>query len=53
MERSFLQGNPPKITDIPTEKIINDHWDIKLEDFKENELETFFKNIKALNEMPP
>ena len=53
-----LLENLPKITDKPTEKIINWQLDIKLGQFAEKELDAVQKKIKSsksagLTEMPP
>ena len=41
-----MLGNPPKITDKPTNRIINNQLDIKLEQFTDEELDAVLKKIK-------
>ena len=49
-----LLGNPPEITDKLIQKIINGHFDVKVRQFTEEELEEVFKKnwIEKLDEIP-
>ena len=53
-----LLGNPPKVTDEPITRIISKQFDIKLEPFTQEELDSVLRKIKnrksaGLDEIPP